>query len=422
MKRRITIIILTIIFIGGLMFYYQDNLVDNPKVINTNLKKYDDSYIEIIPNNALKYLELIKDNEVLLNKEEITSYNKKIESKSKAIYELETYLNMSNEEIYNLISNYSLPSLPKYDGSFIYTKENIQDILDNRNLDNINSNIRKGIIVARTNLRSLPTNKNFYSQKNLKDFDRLQETEVYVNTPVVILHESLDHNWSFVITPTYKGWVMSKDIALAKEEDLNYFQNNPSFVVITDFQVKVDNTSLDMGVKLSYLGVEENGYKVAIPVKDEFGQVSPKEVILARSKAHIGYLPFTKKNIIIEAFKYENVPYSWGGYNEGIDCSSYIANIFKTFGFIFPRNTSDQKNSVGTITYLSHLSLQEKLDVIDDEYLSILYRIGHVMLYLGKINNVNYIIHANAKDMQVSLTPLDKDNLEAIDRLVLVKK
>ena len=67
------------------------------------------------------------------------------------------------------------------------------------------------------------------------------------------------------------------------------------------------------------------------------------------------------------------------------------------------------------------MSKKNKLDIIDDEYLSILYRIGHVMLYLGKINNINYIIHANAKDMEVSVTPLDNDNLEAIDRRVLVK-
>ena len=46
------------------------------------------------------------------------------------------------------------------------------------------------------------------------------------------------------------------------------------------------------------------------------------------------------------------------------------------------------------------------------------------MLYLGKVNDINYIIHANAKDMRVSVTPLtlDNENLKAIDRVVLVKK
>ncbi len=398
-----------------------NNYVDNYEVMNNVDKKYDDTYIEIIPDNAIKYVNLINNNDILLNNKEIEEYNKRIKERNNSFYNLDNYINISKEDIYNIINNYNIPSLPKYNGNIIYTKDNIIDILNNRNLNNIDNNIKKGLVIRRTNLRSLPTSINFYSNKNIKDFDRLQETEVYVNTPIVILQESLDKVYSFVITPTYAGWVLSNDIAYINEEELDYFINNDSFLVITDSKIKMENNSLDMGVKLPYIGVNEDGYIASIPIKNNNNYVIKKNIVIEKSKAHIGYLPYTKRNIIIEAFKYENTPYSWGGYNEGIDCSSYIANIFKTFGFVFPRNTSDQRNSIGEVTSLEGMSKKNKLDIIDDEYLSILYRIGHVMLYLGKINNINYIIHANAKDMEVSVTPLDNDNLEAIDRRVLVK-
>lgn len=88
-------------------------------------------------------------------------------------------------------------------------------------------------------------------------------------------------------------------------------------------------------------------------------------------------------------------PYGWGGMKDGVDCSSYVLSVFKTFGFVFPRNTSQQNGSVGNITNTEAMSEAEKLSVLAEADTPVLiYQSGHVMIYLGVLNDVHYIIHA----------------------------
>ena len=44
--------------------------------------------------------------------------------------------------------------------------------------------------------------------------------------------------------------------------------------------------------------------------------------------------------------------------------SSYVLSVFKTFGFVFPRNTGQQNGSVGNITNTEAMSEAEKLSVL----------------------------------------------------------
>jgi hypothetical protein len=68
--------------------------------------------------------------------------------------------------------------------------------------------------------------------------------------------------------------------------------------------------------------------------------------------------------------------------------------LFKYFGIIIPRNSSQQIKLSANIVNLSGLSLTEKLDTITDLPMgSILYMPGHVMMYLGEYNGIPYIIH-----------------------------
>ena len=362
-------------------------------------------------------------NPVILTTAEILEYNKKIINKTDMYYDINNIKSLSKEKIEEYITTYNLPKLPKYDGDLELNSTTTQNILDNRALDNIIdlNSITKGIIVKRTNLRSFPTNIYFYDNKNKKDFDRLQETELHVNTPVLIVHESLDKEWYFVISPFYVGWVLKDDIALASDEDISYFNSNSSFAIVTTPFLEIDGTLLDMSVKLPFIETVEDGYKLILPVMGDDNYVAKKEIVVSRDVAHIGYLPYTKKNIYIQSFKYENIIYSWGGMNKGVDCSSYVSNVFRTFGFEFPRNTSSQNSSVGKITYLNGKSNYEKLNIINDSYPALLYQPGHVMIYLGIKDNKHKIIHANVANMKVSVTDLEgSSNLANIDKLVIV--
>ena len=159
-----------------------------------------------------------------------------------------------------------------------------------------------------------------------------------------------------------------------------------------------------------------------MPIKDNSGYAERKEVTINNDDVSLGYLPYTKANVYKLANAYINTQYSWGGKNNGVDCSSFISNLYRTFGFIFPRNTSTQNSSVGNVTNLGSISDSEKLNIIDGTNPSLLYMNGHVMLYVGSINNKHYIIHASGSDGKVVKSVLDNSPyLKKINKLVEIK-
>ena len=438
--KRITFILglFLILFIGELWMHYYN--INKEILINYKEEIKKEDKIENIPeekeiknqekdinnkdvsNNNNNIVEENEDEKVILTLQEIQEYNKKIKERTNTLYDIDNIINLTKEEIIELITSYNLPKLPKYDGDIEYNSSNTGNILNNRNLNNINLNMAKGIVVKRTNLRSFPTNISFYDKKNIKDFDRLQETELLVNTPILIIHQSLDNLWYFVISPTYFGWVMQSDIAYATDADYNDFIKTNSFGIITKPSLNVNNTILDMSVKLPLVKVNKDSLILMIPIKGNIGYVERKEITINIDDVSLGYLPYTKENVYKLANDYINTSYSWGGKDNGVDCSSFISNLYRTFGFIFPRNTSSQNSSVGSVTNLENKNDTEKLKIIDGTNPSLLYMNGHVMLYIGVNNNKHYIIHASGNDGKVVKSILDNSTyLKKINKLVEIK-
>ena len=405
--KKLIIGILSILIITSIIFLFLNNKPlqqENNQVEET----FSSEYIEVIPDNAKEYIDNM-DNKILKTQDEINTLNEDIFKKSNSMYDLDSIKSMKKDEILKLINAYKLPTLPKYNGTTPITNNDTKVVSNNRNLDNVKDiNVIKGVIVERANLRSFPSDIHFYETNTLNNFDMLQETELLVGTNVLILHESLDKVWNFVISPTYAGWVKKDNIAILNDKNEALF-NSKDFIIVTDSKVTINNKVLDMSVKLPYLETNQDGYLIALPKKDKDGYLDYDKVTISRDKAHIGYLEYTKRNVIIQAFKYENTPYSWSGLDNNVDCSSYVSNIYRTFGIYFPRNTKEQNKSIGTITNLEGKSNQDKLKLIENTEPSLLFQSGHVMLYLGKVNDKHYIIHASGdiKNLKVLVTILD---------------
>ena len=392
--------------------------------IENNIKDIDDSYIEIVPENSNAFILNLSDNDTLLTLDEIKEYNRVIESKTNYLYNM-NITSISKEEILNYINAYTISKLPKYDNGKLITNSDINDILENRNIENVkDTKLLKALVVNRTNLKSFPTELHFFDSPNDTNFDNLQESEMHINTPVLVMHKSKDGKFVFVLTHTYVGWIKEADIVYVSDEDYDDFINSNKFGIITEPFVEVDNKLLDMSVKLPFIETTNEGYKFIIPSKDSNNNLIKKEIVITRDKAHIGYLPYTKRNVYIEAFKYENIPYSWGSMDYGVDCSSYVANVYRTFGFIFPRNTSSQNSSVGKVISLEGKTDKEKLDIISGSEPSLLYMDGHVLIYLGVDNQIHYVIGANGGNaFKVVKEELNSSNyLSKINKLVLIEK
>ena len=363
---------------------------------------------------------MAKNDDIIMSLDKIKDINKDIQKRCPDYNDLYNLSFFSKEEILKYISRYSFPELPKYENDIVYTKENTLDILDNLNLENIAENQgKKGIIIKRANLRAFPTSKHLYDDQKLQKFDTIQESELLVNTPIIEIHESKDKTWAFVISPFYVGWIEKGNMAYASIDDWNYFINNQNFIVITAKSYICGEISLDMSVTLPLINVIGEEYEVALPIKDSNNIVAISKVVIPKNDAHIDFLEYTYENLLYQALKYNGSDYSWGGLDESVDCSSFIANVYRCFGFYFPRNTSSQKISIGKGIILN-CENNHKLKLIEKYVPCLLYRPGHVMLYLGKINGDPYIIHASGKSLIVELTRLDDNILNTLDKLVTI--
>ncbi|MEN6337094.1 MAG: NlpC/P60 family protein, partial [Phycisphaerales bacterium] len=122
-----------------------------------------------------------------------------------------------------------------------------------------------------------------------------------------------------------------------------------------------------------------------------------KTAYIQRADASLGYLPYTPRTILNQAFKLLNTPYGWGGLFGEQDCSRFIQEVFATVGLVLPRNSSEQAR-VGRLIYANAEagSAQEKIAALREQAvpaLTLLRTSGHIMLFLGFVDGRPYILH-----------------------------
>ncbi|GAA5134528.1 SH3 domain-containing protein [Thalassotalea piscium] len=279
------------------------------------------------------------------------------------------------------------------------------------------NSVRWGLVVKRASLRTFPTNDRVLNSGMDSDLDRFQETAVFPGESVAVLHESKDKQWYLVRSYNYLAWVMQKDIALGDKKIVNNFMKPEQFLVVTGDKVfttfvpdkpEVSEIQLDMGVKLPLMNKGEfvgnlygqNPYAshiVQLPVRNKSGKLSFLPALIAKSQdINIGYLPFTKQNIIKQAFKFLGERYGWGHDYNARDCTGFVGEIYKTFGVLMPRNSGQQgkANYGNSIDFTTESKKEDKLAAIKQlEVGDLVYIPGHVVMYLGEDNGQPYVIH-----------------------------
>ena len=199
--------------------------------------------------------------------------------------------------------------------------------------------MENAITITRSTLRYLPTEESFYRSTIV---DNNIASVIPFATPLLILHHSLDDLWYYVETPYYRGWILKGEVTLISEQIRNLFENPPKFITITMPLFPFLNTFLDMGTKFPLLGVHSSFYEVLIPTSQGLKICRlPKEI------CYVGYLPYTPKNILKYAQKFLNIPYRWGGIQDGVDCSFFIQSLFRIFGLSLPRDTQNLEKVFG---------------------------------------------------------------------------
>ncbi len=283
----------------------------------------------------------------------------------------------------------------------------ITDTAPGKSYDNVDMNLprtvdcRFGISVTRTSLYKLPVSS---------DDENMLQSDVLPFTPFVELYDSIDGDWSYVLTYGYGGWIKKDAIALCKNKTEWLERIHPEdFLVVTDYDIHLEGSvfsdiSIPMGTILPLSSASRSSsdmleyYTVVLPSRDSTGMISDTEVkIPVSSSVNHGYLPYTEDNVRTLALRHEGQIYGNAGSGNAFDCSGMTKSIYACFGFRLPRTAIAQSAiksakiysvhndfGLGHVFNIGHNTTEYKLSVLADAPVgTLLYFPGHIMLYLG---------------------------------------
>jgi hypothetical protein len=343
---------------------------------------------------------------VIMTESEIESFNRRalIMSGGIDIFGLPDFL--SGKEVRDKILEVAGLSPPfsfplRYDSNNNPLTEHFyHNLIDNLNLIGIPDGVRTGyaqVIKNRTDVLAWPVDELIMSKPYDYEFNALQQSAIYIGTPVVVLHTSKDGNWVFIRTGNFDGWVKKEDLAWTTRKEALSYPGPRSLVVTAPLARTALGRELQMGVQVPIVKASSKGYEVKIPSRGSDGELVFIDDFLNPDGVRVGFLPYTKRNVITQAFKLIDGPYSWGGNKSGWDCSLFIQDVFRVFGIRLPRNSWWQVRVGKEIaTFNKNNITRDKPDTTHlwEPGVTLLEMPGHIMLYLGKKDGKPYAIHA----------------------------
>lgn len=281
----------------------------------------------------------------------------------------------------------------------------LRKLQQNASLDNYPNALFYAITTRNTNLRMLPT-QGPHLQRPDGDisgwpFDNLQISSVAANTPVFVCHLSADKSWALVETSFAFGWVPVEDYARVDDDFMKSWESGRYAVVIKD-KTSIFDTEGHFRLRTSigqiFPLVQEtaDNLEILIVAADKSTNAVIRHGLVSRQIVAPKPLPLNYPNAIKIANELIDEPYGWGGLYGNRDCSAMTRDFFAPFGIWLPRHSADQAKQVGTYIDLQGIDPEQKEKIILEKgipYLSLLWRKGHIMLYIGEKDGQALIFH-----------------------------
>ncbi|MGZ6275578.1 MAG: NlpC/P60 family N-terminal domain-containing protein [Syntrophales bacterium] len=280
----------------------------------------------------------------------------------------------------------------------------IRGLAANAHLENYPNACFAAITIDNSDLRVLPTHKPRFYEANTDrgyPFDSLQESSVAANTPVFISHMTKDKAWVLAETPYAVGWISARNIARVDANFVKAWETGQYAVIIKDKIPIYDEGGrflfkVPLGSVFPELGEDAKNIKLLVAVTDQGGNAFMKSTVVSKDAAAAKPLRLTTFNIAKMANELINESYGWGGLYQNRDCSAMVKDLFAPFGLWLPRHSADQAKDGGTFIDLQRLSPQEKEAMILKQgipYLTLIWRRGHIMLYIGSYEGRVLVFH-----------------------------
>jgi hypothetical protein len=281
----------------------------------------------------------------------------------------------------------------------------LKALIASADLDHYPNSGLTAITIENADLRVMPTHKpRFFDvsySHNGYPFDTLQESSIAPNTPLFISHVAKDKDWVLVETPSVVGWMSARSIALVNSDFIKAWETGHYAVFVKDKIPLYDENGrylfrAPLGAMFPIIGEDAKTRTLRVALADDNGKARMKTAVVTKEAVTAKPLKLTHFNIAKIANELINEPYGWGGLYQNRDCSSLIKDMFAPFGIWLPRNSTDQAQEGGTFIDLRDLSAAEKESIILTRgvpYLTLIWRKGHIMLYMGNYQGKPLIFH-----------------------------
>ena len=278
------------------------------------------------------------------------------------------------------------------------------DFLDsieaNMDMDNYGKINKNAITVDYADIKIIPTSKAIFYDFSIAGegypFDNNQNSSLWANTPIRVMHQTKDGRWVFISSPVTSGWIEASKIAYVNKEIVKEFRK-AELVTATNDDVSVFSQKGDYYHKamIGTIYPVIDSSKFAIVVRDENGTGIQKSVALDSTNFVTIPIGFTDSSMVTTLKKLIDNKYGWGGMYENRDCSSTLRDLFIQYGLLLPRSSSYQRRAGEFISFDS-LSTNQRLELIREKgipYRTLFYKRGHIMLYVGSDERRSYMFH-----------------------------
>lgn len=350
-----------------------------------------------------------KAQEVLLTPGQIAAQNQDIRLRDTSLVNLATQPECFSgrevrQHIMAAMQDFWTEELPlEYVGKALLTERQWLEARQNCQMEALPEKVevRYAVTTERTDLRLLPVAEGWYSEPGDVHYDDLQGTVLDPAEAVIIEHTSKDGRFAFVQAEDYRGWVQADKLALAEQEDWLRYAAPPQVAVVTvsrkycqagdRHQLYQLGAVIPLGKVQGETGnLQPAQQGLLLPTRDAEGRL----VIENREPAyddtlHDGYLPCTRENFIRMAFRCLGDEYGWGGQDDSVDCSSFAQDVYHTMGLYIPRDADHQETALLKQVQLKDMKTAARYSAVGSKAQpgDLLFKPGHVMIYLGKDDN-----------------------------------
>ena len=278
------------------------------------------------------------------------------------------------------------------------------EMLLKSNFKNYGSLNKKAMTLHYTDVRNFPTHKPVLKDPNVAGegypFDYMQNSGVHANEPLFVSHLSTDGEWAYIFTSYITGWVRLREIVYISNDVAKKYEE-AQFISINDEQYPIKDLEGNfvfksrVGMHLPLISIEKEHFIALSFTAGKNHTPTYTKVIIPFQVAQTTILRFTPNNLVHISDLMLMSKYGWGGLYEERDCSSTLRDLYAPFGVWLPRNSSQQAK-VGKVISFEGLSLEQKREKIKSEAIpfeTLLYKKGHILLYLGLYKGKIAVLH-----------------------------